>query len=107
MKFFNVDIFETHLNEKVKHQILKLEKAIVSKMIQYENHLKTKSLLKKKLIKTIMINYLKIVTHNAITLKKKLKKQFAKKAKIKILKDMNPEFLRFSNNHFRDIIIYF
>ena len=54
-----------------------------------------------------MINYLKIVTHNAIILKKKLKKQFAKKAEIKVFKNISSKFLRFSNDHSRDIIIHF
>ena len=76
-------------------------------MIQYENYLRIEFLLKKKLIKTITINYLKIVIHNAIILKKKLKEQSAKKAEIKIFKNMNSKFLRFSDDHFRDIIIHF
>ena len=106
-RFFNVDIFETHLNKKIKHQILKLKETIALKMIQYKNHLKTEFLFKKKLIKTIIINYLKIVIHNAIILKKKLKKQFVKKAEIKVFKNMNLKFLCFSDDHSRDIIIHF
>ena len=86
---------------------MKLGEAIASKMIQYENHLRIKFLFKKKLIKTITINYLKIIIYNAIILKKKLKEQSAKKAKIKVFKDMNLKFLRFSSDHSRDIIIHF
>ena len=76
-------------------------------MIQFKNHLKTEFLFKKKLIKMITINYLKIVTHNTIILKKKLKNQSTKKAKTKIFKDMNSKFLRFSSDNSRDTITHF
>ena len=106
-RFFNADTFGTYLDEKVKQQALKLGEAIAPGMIQFENHLRTESLPKKKLTKTATINYLKTVAHNATTLKKELEGQSAKEAETKALKDMGPELLRFSGDNSRDTITHF